>query len=266
MAENKNHSLGGDGKEWTAFWSLADREVRRLLRVWKQTLVPPIITSLLYILIFGYSLGSRITEIGGVSYLSFIFPGLIIMGVISASYANSSASLYISKFAGNIQELLVAPISYMSIIGAICLSCLVRGVIVALGTIFIGSFFAGLTISNIFVIVTVMVLTSLLFGLAGIVTALWAQSFDQMNVFAVFVVTPLTYLGGVFYSIDMLPSFWKTVSLFNPIYYIVDAFRYGFLGISYSPVWISLLVLLGLTTLFFFWATYLFRIGYNVRS
>ncbi len=253
-------------RELIAFWSLSRREIGRVFRVWKQTLVPPILTSLLYILIFGYSLGSRITDVNGVSYLHFIFPGLIIMGVISASYANSSSSLYISKFAGNIQELLVAPMSYMSIIGAICLSCLTRGLIVAFGITFIGSFYAGVSPHNYLLLFVVLVLTSLLFGLAGIITALWAESFDEMNVFSVFVVTPLTYLGGVFYAIDMLPSFWQKVSLFNPIYYIVDVFRYGFLGINNSPVWLSLVVLLCLTGFFFFLTVYLLKVGYKVRN
>jgi len=249
-----------------SFLSFTNREVSRLLRVWKQTIVPPIITSLLYILIFGYSLGSKITSIGGVSYLEYIFPGLIMMGVISSSYSNTSSSLYISKFQGNIQEVLVAPMSYMSIIIALATGSLVRSTLVAIGTLIIGSLFAGLSIVNIAVIIYFLVASILLFAFAGILTGLWAESFDQMSVFATFVVTPLTYLGGVFYSIDMLPPFFRTISLLNPIYYIVDGFRYGFFGTTTSPLWISALVVFILTVFFFGTCVVLFKRGYRIRT
>jgi len=251
--------------ELISFFSFSRREISRLLRVWKQTIVPPIVTSLLYILIFGYSLGSRITDIGGITYLEFIFPGLIMMGVISSSYANTSSSLYISKFQGNIQELLVAPISYLSIITALAAGSLVRSTLVAVATIAIGSLFAGLGVVNVAVIIYFLVMSILLFAFAGILTGLWADSFDQMSVFATFVVTPLTYLGGVFYSIDMLPNIWRTISLFNPIYYIVDGFRYGFFGTSTSSLYLSAVVLTTLTALFFAVCVLLFRKGYKIR-
>ena len=252
--------------EFISLLSFTKREVSRLLRVWKQTIVPPIVTSLLYILIFGYSLGTKITDIGGVSYLEFIFPGLIMMGVISSSYSNTSSSLYISKFQGNIQEVLVAPISYLSIIFALATGSVVRSTLVAVGTILIGSLFAGLSIVNVGIILYFLFSSILLFAFAGILTGLWAESFDQMSVFATFVVTPLTYLGGVFYSIDMLPGFWRTFSLFNPIYYLVDGFRYGFFGTSSSPLWASVLITTVLTFSFGALCIHLFRKGYKIRT
>lgn len=251
--------------ELISLLSFTKREVSRLLRVWKQTIVPPIVTSLLYILIFGYSLGSKITDINGISYLEFIFPGLIMMGVISSAYSNTSSSLYIAKFQGSIQEVLVAPISYMSIIMALATGSVVRSVLVAIGTLAIGSLFAGLSIVNVFVIIYFLLMSILLFAFAGILSGLWADSFDQMTVFSTFVVTPLTYLGGVFYSIDMLPGFWRTISLFNPIYYLVDGFRYGFFGNSTSPLWISICVVAVLTIGFATACVYLFRKGYKIR-
>ncbi len=251
--------------EMISFLSFTRREVSRLLRVWKQTIIPPIVTSLLYILIFGYSLGSRITNIDGVSYLEFIFPGLIMMGVISSSYSNTSSSLYISKFQRNIQEVLVAPISYLSIIAALSAGSIVRSILVASGTIIIGSLFAGLHIVNVAVILYFLLMGILLFAFAGILTGLWADSFDEMTIFSTFVVTPLTYLGGVFYSIDMLPGIWKTISLFNPIYYLVDGFRYGFFGNSSSPLWLSFLVVTSITVIFAGTCIILFRKGYKIR-
>lgn len=246
--------------------TLTERECRRFLRVWQQTIVPPIITSLLFILIFGYSLGSRITDISGISYLEFILPGLLMMGVIMSAYMNTSSSLYISKFQGNVQELLVAPLSYWEIIASLTAAGILRGILVGLSILAVSLLFTSIHIYSVFVLVYFMVMVSLLFSFAGIATGLWANNFDQMNVFATFVITPLTYLGGVFYSIHMLPALWQDLARFNPILYMVDGFRYGFLGTSDVPLWLSMLLVLILTAVFFVWCIYLFKKGYKLRS
>src|SRR3989344_2219528 len=236
----------------TGFWTLTEREVSRFLRIWQQTIIPPMITSVLFILIFGYSLGSRISGVQGVPYLQFILPGLLMMGVIMSAYSNTSFSLYIAKFQGNVQELMVSPMSYWEIIFAITIGGVLRAFLVGIGILVVGILFAHVTIHSIFILLFFILMVSLLFSFAGIATALWGNNFDQMNVFATFLITPLTYLGGVFYSITMLPPFWATLARFNPILYMVDGFRYGFIGVVDVPLWHSILLLVILTLFFFF--------------
>ena len=247
-------------------WTLTRKEMTRMLRVWSQTLIPPILTSSLFILIFGYSLGSRISEIGGVSYLEFILPGLLMMGVIMSAYASTSFSLFIQKFHGSIQELLVSPISYWQIIAGLTSAAVVRSLIVASGILAVSLFFTSVQIHNIFILLFFILATSLLFSFAGIVTALWAQNFDQMSMFSTFLITPLTYLGGVFYSIQMLPTIWQSIARFNPILYMVDGFRYGFIGQGDVVLWHSFTIVGVLTLIFFVLAVHLFKIGYNLRT
>ncbi|MBT4936264.1 ABC transporter permease [Candidatus Woesearchaeota archaeon] len=249
-----------------ALWTITRREITRVLRIWTQSLIPPILTSTLFILIFGYSLGSRITDIVGVTYLEFIIPGLLMMGVIMSAYAATSFSLFIQKFHGSIQELLVAPVSYWQIIMGLTVGALIRAGLVGLGIILISFLLTPITIHNVFIIIFFVIMTALLFAFAGIATALWADNFDHMSVFSTFLITPLTYLGGVFYSITMLPPVWQTVARFNPILYMVDGFRYGFIGVSDIPIIYSILLVLGLTLFFFFLCIYLFKIGYKLRN
>lgn len=250
----------------TGLWTLTEREVSRFLRVWSQTIIPPMITSILFILIFGYSLGSKITQVAGVSYLEFILPGLLMMGVIMSAYANTSSSLFISKFQGNVQEFLVAPLSYWQIIAALTLAGVLRGLLVGLGILTVGLLFAHITLFNISILIYFLLMVSLLFSFAGIATALWATNFDRMTVFATFLITPLTYLGGVFYSIKMLPPLWQTVARFNPVLYMVDGFRYAFIGVADIPVWESALLVLVLTLFFFILCVEMFRKGYKLRT
>ena len=250
----------------TGFLTLTERECRRFLRVWQQTIIPPVITSILFILIFGYSLGSRISSLGGVSYLAFIIPGLLMMGVIMSAYMNTLSSLYISKFQGNVQEVLVAPLSYWEIIFALTIAALLRAVTVGICILGVSLFFTGVSVHSFLVLAYFMVMVSLLFAFAGIATGLWAGNFDQMNIFSTFIITPLTYLGGVFYSITMLPPFWQTIAKFNPILYMVDGFRYGFLGFSDISVWISMVLVFGLALFFFVLCVQLFKKGYKLRT
>ncbi|HIJ10724.1 TPA: ABC transporter permease [Candidatus Woesearchaeota archaeon] len=251
---------------YTALATLTRREISRVLRIWTQSLIPPILTSSLFIVIFGYSLGSRITDIAGVSYLEFIVPGLLMMGVIMSAYAATSFSLYLQKFQGSVQELLVAPISYWEIIAGLTIGALVRALLVGVGILVVSLFFTNLTVYSYGILLFFIVMTSLLFAFAGIVTALWAKNFDQMSVFSTFLITPLTYLGGVFYSIQMLPPLWQTVAQFNPVLYMVDGFRYGFLGFSDIPLMYSVGIITGLTLIFFVLCVHLFKKGYNLRS
>jgi len=246
--------------------TLIKREVNRFLRIWSQTLIPPMLTSTLFVLIFGYSLGSRISEVGGVSYLEFILPGLLMMGVIMSAYASTSFSLFIQKFHGSIQELLVAPIAYWQIIAGFTISAMLRALLVGLGILLVSLLFTSVQIHNIFVLLSFILLVSMLFSFAGIATALWANNFDQMSIFSTFLITPLTYLGGVFYSISMLPPFWAGVAKFNPILYMVDGFRYGFIGVSDIPVVYSFGLVLVLTAVFFAMCVYMFKTGYKLRT
>jgi ABC-2 type transport system permease protein len=249
-----------------ALTTLTKREVTRFLRIWTQTLIPPILTSTLFILIFGYSLGSQISDIAGVTYLEFIVPGLLMMGVIMTAYMSTSFSLFIQKFHGSIQELLVSPMSYWQIIFGLTFAAMLRSFLVGLGILGVSLIFTSIQIFNVFYLLLIVISVSMLFSFAGIVTALWAEDFDKMSVFSTFLITPLTYLGGVFYSIQMLPSFWANVAKFNPILYMVDGFRYGFLGVSDIPFINSLILVLSLTLIFFGLCVYLFSIGYKLRT
>ena len=246
--------------------TLTEREVTRVLRIWTQTIIPPVITALLFILIFGLSLGSRISSVGGVGYLQYIIPGLLMMGMIMSAYSNTTSSLYLAKFQGSVQEMMVARLSYWGIIMALTLGGLIRALLVGTCILLVSLLFAHAALHSVVALIYFAVMSSLLFSFAGIVTALWATNFDRMNIFITFLITPLTYLGGVFYSITMLPPIWQTIARFNPILYIVDGFRYAFIGSSDVPILYSFLVVLVLTIFFFFLCVHLFRIGYRLRT
>ncbi|PIN87485.1 ABC transporter permease [Candidatus Woesearchaeota archaeon CG10_big_fil_rev_8_21_14_0_10_32_24] len=250
----------------TGMWTLAQREISRFLRVWQQTIIPPIITSTLFILIFGYSLGSRIKMVGGIGYLEFIIPGLLMMGVIMSAYMNTSSSLFISKFQKNIQEVLVSPLAYWQVIAALTLAAVLRALLVGIGILIVSFLFANLVVGNIFILLYFIIMVSIIFAFAGIATALWATSFDKMNVFATFLITPLTYLGGVFFSVQMLPPMWQNFAKFNPILYMVDGFRYGFIGTSDVNIWYSVILVFLLVVGFGALCVHLFKIGYKLRD
>ncbi|MCE2596499.1 ABC transporter permease [Motilimonas cestriensis] len=251
---------------FTAFKSILIKEIYRFTRIWVQTLVPPAITMSLYFVIFGNLIGSRIGEMGGVSYMSFIVPGLIMMSVITNSYSNVASSFYSAKFQRNVEELLVAPVpNHIMILGYIG-GGVVRGLLVGLIVTCISQFFVTLQIHHLFILVVTVLLTSITFSLAGLINAIFAKSFDDISIIPTFVLTPLTYLGGVFYSISMLPDFWQGVSQLNPIVYMINAFRYGFLGVSDVSVWVSLLVICSFIAVFYSVAYYLVNKGIGLRS
>jgi ABC-2 type transport system permease protein len=224
----------------TAFRTLATREVRRFTRIWPQTLLPPAVTMTLYFIIFGNLIGSRIGQMGGLDYMAFIVPGLIMMAVITSSYANVVSSFFSMKFQRSVEELLVSPVPNWVVLGGFVCGGMARGLGVGLIVTLLSLGFTELSIHNLPMMVITVVLTSALFSLGGFINAMLATKFDDISIVPTFVLTPLTYLGGVFYSIDLLPDFWQNVSLLNPILYMVNGFRYGILGVSDVNPFISL--------------------------
>jgi ABC-2 type transport system permease protein len=248
-----------------ALKSIWIKECIRFLRIWVQTLVPPAITMTLYFVIFGSLIGSRIGEMGGFSYMEFIVPGLIMMSVITNSYSNVASSFYSTKFQKSIEELLVAPVpNYIIVLGYMG-GGMARGMLVGLIVTIVSLFFVDIQIHNVFVIIATVGLTSAVFALGGLINAVYANSFDDISIIPTFVLTPLTYLGGVFYSITLLPEFWQGVSQVNPIIYMVNAFRFGFLGVSDVSIYTSFAVLLMLITGLFITALTLIRRGIGLR-
>ena len=215
-----------------AFRTLVVKEVFRFIRIWPQTLLPPAITTALYFLIFGKLIGDRIGMINGASYMDYIVPGVILMSVISHSYANVVSSFYSTKFQRNIEELLVAPVPNWVILAGYVSGGIIRGLLVGLVVALISLLFADIAIKNVYITVSVAILTATLFSLAGFINAVLAESFDDISIIPNFVLTPLSYLGGVFYSVKMLPGIWQTISLGNPILYMINAFRYGLIGVT----------------------------------
>ncbi len=215
-----------------ALWTIVSKEIRRFTRIWLQTLLPPAITTSLYFMIFGQLIGSRIGEVNGVSYMDYIVPGIILMAVISHSYANVVSSFYSTKFQGQIEELLVAPISNWVILMGYVSGGVARGLIVGSVVAGISMLFTDMVVNHWGIAISIAVLTSILFALAGFINAVFADSFDDISIIPNFILTPLSYLGGVFYSVSMLPEIWQTISLANPILYMINAFRYGLIGVA----------------------------------
>ncbi len=219
-------------QNWIAFCTIFIKEVRRFLRIWPQTLLPPAITMSLYFVIFGHVIGSRIGTMGGFDYMTFVVPGLVMMSVITNSYSNVSSSFYSNKFQRSVEELLVSPVPHWIILAGYVCGGVCRGLMTATIVILISLFFVDFQVYSIGITVLAVSLTALMFALGGFINALFARSFDDVSIIPTFVLTPLTYLGGVFYSVKVLPEFWQGVSQINPILYQVNAFRYGMLGYS----------------------------------
>jgi ABC-2 type transport system permease protein len=223
-----------------ALKTIVKKEVYRFLRIWPQTLLPPAITTALYFLIFGKLIGSRLGMIGGVTYMEYIVPGIILMSVISHAYSNVVSSFFSTKFQRNIEELLVAPVPSWVILTGYVSGGICRGLMVGLVVALISMLFADMTLLDPFLTVAVALLTATLFSLAGFINAILAESFDDISIIPNFVLTPLSYLGGVFYSVDMLSPFWRIAILGNPIMYMINAFRYGMIGVSDVDILLAL--------------------------
>jgi ABC-2 type transport system permease protein len=246
--------------------SIWTKEVNRFLRIWVQTLVPPAITMSLYFVIFGNLIGERIGEMNGFSYMAFIVPGLIMMSVITNSYSNVASSFFSAKFQRNIEELLVAPVpNYLIIFGYVG-GGVARGLMVGFIVTLVSLFFVDLHIYNVFVLVASVLCTSILFSIGGLLNAIFAKTFDDISIIPTFVLTPLTYLGGVFYSISLLPEFWQGVSHFNPVFYMINAFRYGFLGVSDVPILWSFIVIFTFIIVGYTLVAILLKKGAGIRS
>jgi ABC-2 type transport system permease protein len=251
---------------WIAYKTIVVKEVLRFSRIWVQTIFPPIITTSLYLLIFGGLMGERIGDMQGVDYLHFIIPGIILMTVIQNAYANTVSSFFLSKFNHSIEELLISPVSYWIILLGYVSGGIVRGFTVGLGVFVAVSFFVDLQIYSIGIVLITFLLTAILFSLAGFINAIFAQSFDDISIVPTFILMPMTYLGGMFYSIEILPEFWQSLSKFNPIYYMVDSFRMGFLGSSTTDFSVSIVVLTSMIVILALVAFYLLKKGVNIKT
>lgn len=252
-------------EQWVAFTTILIKEVRRFLRIWPQTLLPPAVTMTLYFVIFGNLIGSRIGNMGGFDYMQYIVPGLIMMSVIQNSYGNVVSSFFSTKFQHSIEEMLVSPMSNASILLGFVAGGVARGICTGLIVTLLSLFFTRLHVQHVGVIMLVVVMTAVLFSLAGFINAIFARKFDDVAIVPTFVLTPLIYLGGVFYSIDLLPEFWRGVSMANPILYMVNAFRYGVLGVSDVDVGMSLLMTGAFTVAAFAFALWLLNRGVGIR-
>ncbi len=251
---------------WVAFVTLLRKEIRRFMRIWVQTLVPPAITMTLYFVIFGKLIGSRIGDMGGFTYMEFVVPGLIMMSVINNSYSNVVSSFFGAKFNKSVEELLVSPTPSFVILAGFVFGGVARGLGVGFIVTLMSTFFTELNIQHLGITIGTVVLTSMMFSLAGFINAVFANSFDDINIIPTFVLTPLIYLGGVFYSISLLPDFWAAVSKFNPMLYMVNTFRYGIIGVSDIDPSIAF----GMIVLFIIvigsFAYYLLETGKRIRS
>ena len=249
-----------------AFQTILTKEILRFVRIWVQTVLPPAITMALYFVIFGKLIGAQIGDMEGYRYIDFIVPGLILMSVISNSYANVVSSFYSSKFQHNIEELLIAPLPNFIILAGYVAGGVARGVVVGITVTLVSLLFTDLEVHSYAITLLVFVLTSILFATAGFINAVYANSFDDISIVPTFVLTPLTYLGGVFYSISMLPPFWQTVSLANPVLYMVNAFRYGLLGFTDIALWQAFAIIIGFIIALGGFAMWLLARGVGIKS
>ncbi|TSC69335.1 MAG: antibiotic transport system permease protein [Parcubacteria group bacterium Gr01-1014_56] len=251
---------------WTSYYTMMRREFVRIIRIWSQTLLPPVVTTSLYFVVFGTFIGSQLQPIDGFSYIQFIVPGLIMMGVITSAYSNTVSTFYFAKWIRNIDEILVSPTPDWVVIAGFVSGGVLRGLLVGILVLICSLFFTHLAIANVFVVLAALILTSVLFSFAGLINGIYAKGFDGISIVPTFVLTPLTYLGGIFYSIEQFPEFWQNVSLANPILYMVNAFRYGFLGISDVPLMTCFAVLIGFTVAFAVVSIYLFKKGTGIKN
>ncbi|CAG0973843.1 MAG: ABC transporter permease [Rhodocyclales bacterium] len=248
------------------FLTLFQKEVLRFWKVSFQTVAAPVLTSLLFLLIFSHVLERHVQVYAGVSYTSFLVPGLVMMSVLQNAFANSSSSLIQSKVTGNIIFVLLPPISYRQFFAAYVLAAIVRGFVVGLGVLLVTLWFVDLSWRAPLWILVFAVLGGAIMGALGVIAGIWAEKFDQLAAFQNFIIMPLTFLSGVFYSIHSLPAFWQQVSHFNPIFYMIDGFRYGFFGASDVSPWASLGVVSGCFVVLTLFTLWLLRVGYKLRA
>lgn len=249
-----------------ALYTVARREIVRILRIWAQTLVPPAITMTLYFLIFGSLIGGRIGTMGGISYMDFIVPGLVMMSIIQNSYGNISSSFFGAKFGRHVEELLVSPMPNWVILGGYVAGAVLRGLMVGVIVLCIAMLFTHVRMPHPWVMLSTVLLGATIFSLAGFINAVYARKFDDVTIVPTFILTPLTYLGGVFYSIQLLPGWAQALTHANPIFYMVNAFRYGLLGSSDVPLWVAYTLMLGFVTVLAAVSLQLLQRGIGLRS
>lgn len=252
---------------WISFSTIVRKDVVRIFKIWPQTFLPSVVTSVLYFLVFGTVLGERIGDVGGFSYLQFVVPGLVMLAVVTNSFSDVATVFFVSKFfSRNIDEILVSPTPPSVIIAGFVGGGIVRGVLVGALVLLVSAFFVPLSFAHPWVMLLFLVLSSLVFSLAGLVNGIYAKSFDGISIVPTFVLTPLVYLGGVFFSIGALPGFWRDLATINPIFYLINGFRYGILGISDVPIATSIAVLLGLAVALIATNWYFIRTGLGLRQ
>lgn len=253
-------------EQWIAFITILRKEIKRFTRIWVQTLLPPVITMALYFVIFGKLIGGRIGDMGGFSYIQFVAPGLIMMAVLTNAYSNVVSSFFSAKFQRSIEEVLVSPTPNYILLLGYTMGGVARGLCVGVLVTIMSLFFTHLHIHSWLITLTIVLLTSMLFSLAGLINAVYANTFDDVSIVPTFILTPLTYLGGVFYSISLLPEFWQHVSRLNPILHMVNAFRYGILGISDINITHAILGLLAAVIVLFVISLHLLKTGKRLRA
>jgi len=251
---------------WVACYTLFRKEIARFVKVWLQTILAPVVTALLYLLVFGHVLEGRIEVFPGVSYVEFLIPGLLMMSVIQNAFANTSSSMIQSKVMGNIIFILLPPLSALEMFLAYIGAAIARGLAVGVGVFLLAIFYVKVPIDNIFVVLIFAILGSYSLGALGLIAGMWAEKFDQIAAFQSFLIVPLTFLSGVFYSIKSLPPFWTELSKYNPFFYMIDGFRYGFFGQSDQPVLFSLLVMVVATIVLTVICVGMLHSGYKLRD
>ncbi|MCK4674712.1 MAG: ABC transporter permease [Gammaproteobacteria bacterium] len=252
-------------QKMVALKTIMVKEFLRFIRIWIQTVLPPAISVALYFIIFGELIGSQINDIDGYKYMDYIVPGLILMSVITNAYANVVSSFFSAKFHHSVEEMLVSPLPNHIILLGFVSGGLARGIIVGIAVTVVAMFFSDFQIHSYSVTIAVFILTSILFALAGFINAAYAKSFDDITIIPTFVLTPLTYLGGIFYSIKMLPEFWQDISLINPILYMINAFRYGLLGITDIDLTSAFIIIIAFIAVLYYFSLRLLRIGVGLK-
>jgi len=251
---------------WIAFKTLVVKEIRRFMRIWIQTIVPPAVSAVLYMTIFGTLIGTRIGEMDGHPYINFVVPGIIMMSIITNSYSNAVSSFFGAKFQNSIEEMLIAPTHNWVILAGFVVGGVCRGLAVGALVAAVSMFYTRITIENPLITIMVVVLTSTLFAIGGVINSVYAKSFDDISIIPNFVLTPLTYLGGIFYSVKLLPDFWYGVSLLNPVLYMINGFRYGILGSSDFPIWWSFFIIVVFIIVLAAIALHLMNKGVGIKS
>jgi ABC-2 type transport system permease protein len=252
---------------WVSFYTILRKDVVRIMRIWPQTLLPSVVTSVLYFLVFGQIIGERIGEFQGVPYLHFIVPGLVMLAVVTNAFTNTATTFFQAKFfSRNIDEILASPTPPWVLIAGFVAGGIFRGVTIGVLVLLVSLFFAVPPLEHLAIVILFLVLSSLVFALAGLVNGVYAKNFDGITIVPTFVLTPLVYLGGVFYSVDALPPVWQGLTYVNPIFYLINGFRYGFLGFADVPVWICASVLLALSAILLAINWYLIRTGLGLKQ